>query len=355
MIRVAYLCLLVVAASTSVLVPAVQAKALRSPAIDAMIAISETASRNFQDNAFDKLEAQAKAYRDKNYRIPNGDYALTLFYDSMIWHSARGDEKNARLAQTEKWMRRYSRSPTPYVAHVIQLINSYHGLGQLIAVNEQAGLAANAGRYKEKAKRYLADAQRLLTNRRSIAAKDPYYFVVSMMVSSLRGDDEKKLMKTFEAGLRSAPGYSPFHKSALVAFEQLQPGNKQRIEDLVRRIVAVQPEDEKAITYAQAYWLLAGHYGRIDTMFRTWAIDWSLFKQGMADTLVRYPDESNGSWFARFACLAGDEAKIRELWSMAERFPHPGIWNSPFEFQMCQAVAESKADESTTPAELPDL
>ena len=60
---------------------------------------------------------------------------------------------------------------------------------------------------------------------------------------------------------------------------------------IVRRIVAAQPKDEQALVYAESYWLLAGHLGRVDTMFQTWAIDWSLFKQGMSDKLTRFPEE----------------------------------------------------------------
>ena len=95
MARVLHARALLIAVTSAMLAPAATARTPRSAAIDAMIAITETASKNFEEGSFDKLEAQAKTYRDQSYRLPNGDYALTVFYGSMNWYSARGEEKKS--------------------------------------------------------------------------------------------------------------------------------------------------------------------------------------------------------------------------------------------------------------------
>lgn len=321
-----------------------------SASAEAKFLLLSTAQQAFQEEAFERLEKQARAYRDNDHRLPDGGSALSSFYESFYSHPRAGAESNPRLAVSSKWVKRFSKSPTPYIVHAIQHLNTYHGLMQLVRVSEGAGLLDDIDKYKKSAAKHLADARKLLVKNQKIASKDPYYYAMLVTVASLQNASATDIQSILDDGLEHTPKSPAFHGAAIIAVSRTWPGDKARIAAFVEKVLDRVDQPDREMTYTNLYWSLSSFHG-VDRIFKDWNVDWARFSVGLADILTRYPDDENGSWYARFACLAGDQKKTHELWSMAQNFPSPEIWSRPDIFYGCEMLAQSTLDRVTVPAD----
>ncbi len=321
-----------------------------SPGAEAKFLLTSTAQQAFEEQAFERLESQARAYRERNHKLPNGDWGLSAFYDSFYSHPRAGAERNPRLVVSARWLKRYPKSPTPYIVHAIQHLNTYHGLMQLIRISEGAGLIDDLERYRKSAAKQLADARKLLVKNQKIASKDPYYYGVLVTVASLQDASMGDIQKIIDDGLKYTPKSPSFHGAAIIAVSRTWPGDNTQIDRFVQRLLDLVDEEDRDLTYTNLYWSVSLFHG-IDRIFQDWNVDWTRFSKGLADILVRYPDDENGSWYARFACLAGDQQKTHELWSMAESFPSPAIWPRADIYYGCQMLAHTPSEGGIAPAE----
>lgn len=321
-----------------------------SAGAEAKFLLATTAQQAFEEQAFERLESQARGYPERNHRLPNGDWGLSAFYNSFYSHPRAGAESNPRLAVSAKWLKRYPKSPTAYIVHAIQHLNTFHGLTQLIRVSEGAGLFDDLERYKTSAAKHLADARKLLVKGHKIASKDPFYYSVLVTVASLQGSSVSDMLKIIDDGFEDTPESASFHGAAIIAVSRAWPGDKAEVDRFVQRVLEVMDEEDRDLTYTNLYWTVGSFHG-IDRIFQDWNVDWSRFSKGLADLLVRYPDDENGSWYARFACLAGDQKKTHELWSMAESFASPEIWPRADIYYGCQMLAHAPSDGGLAPAE----
>ena len=80
--------------------------------------------------------------------------------------------------------------------------------------------------------------------------------------------------------------------------------------------------------YARIYWF-ASQTQFQNAIFTDSLVTWSRMKDGFEDIIKRYPDAWNLNNYAKFACLAQDKPKTREILERADFTIVPEAWNSP--------------------------
>jgi hypothetical protein len=129
-------------------------------------------SKNFKE-----LENLAQECRVNKNRTPSGTWKLTHFYYGINDRPANLDIKdenylNAIKARTEKWIKEYPKSPTPYIAHGIVMKRyawKFRGGGYANTVHEDAWKSFHEN---------LNDAKTFLEKHKGIASTDPHWYEV---------------------------------------------------------------------------------------------------------------------------------------------------------------------------------
>ncbi|PYK13089.1 MAG: cytoplasmic protein, partial [Verrucomicrobia bacterium] len=300
----------------SLLVSAALLSAMQSRAATEMeerAAISSATQSAFVLEDFSRLEEASDGYRRTKSRTPSGLWKLTLFQAAIygaIRESARGRERETAFrdleSKTTRWVQRYPNSPSAHIAHssvFIQHAWAIRGSGYASTVKPEAW---------EPFRRYIAMARANLETHKSIAAVDPRWY--ELMLSVAR--DESWERDEFDRLLDEALNREPlFYQTYFLALEYLLPkwhGGKHDIEDFARRAVERTSSQEGQGMYARIYWFASQAQFK-NQLFSDSMVVWPHMKSGFDDVIARYPDAWNLNNYAKFACLAGDKAKAREL------------------------------------------
>jgi hypothetical protein len=108
------------------------------------------------------------------------------------------------------------------------------------------------------------------------------------------------------------PLYYQTYFEALEHFLPKWHGDAEAIERFARAAVERTATQEGRGMYARIYWYASQtEYGN-DLFNKSLAV-WRQMRDGFDDVIARYPDPWNLNNYARFACLAGDKSKTREL------------------------------------------
>jgi len=275
---------------------------------------------------FTELEKLAQEYRVNKSRTPSGTWKLTHFYYGINNRSANLEIKdenywNAIKALTEKWIKEYPKSPTPYIAHGIVMKRyawKFRGGGYANTVPEDAWKPFHEN---------LNDAKTFLEKHKGIASTDPHWYEVMAGIATGLGMDRSEFQKIIDEGLNKYPLYYQLYFSALNYFAPKWHGNAEDIEEFANSAVARTKEQEGLGMYARIYWA-ASQYQYGERLFIDSNVVWEKMKKGIDDVLKRYPDQWNINNFALFACLAKDREKARELFKLVNEPPILRVWKS---------------------------
>jgi hypothetical protein len=147
--------------------------------------------------------------------------------------------------------------------------------------------------------------------------------------------------KRYAAFANEALNAFPYHYN--IAFEIANAqipkwgGSVEALESFARNAVHLTEAKEGQSLYARIYWNEAGELG--DDLFDSSLAQWPAFKAGFDDIIKRYPESWNLNSFARFACMAKDSAKAKELLARIGSDMDGNAWKSRDEYQACVALA----------------
>ena len=267
----------------------------------------------FLGEEFQKLEAISRDYRTTKSRTSSGLWKLSLFYagiGSSIAARTKGVEREAAFNEFErrtmKWANQYPDSPTAHIAHSMVLIKhawAYRGGGYANTVKPDAWAPFF---------RYIALARENLEKYKSVAADDPRWYETMLTVARSEGWNREQFDNLLNEALTREP---LFYQTYFLALEYLLPkwhGDAREIEafaqDAVRRTSAYEGRG----IYARIYWFASQTEFDNDLFTSSLAV-WPLMKDGFDDVVASYPDAWNLNNYAKFACLARDKPKTREL------------------------------------------
>jgi hypothetical protein len=291
--------------------------------------ISAAVQNAFLQEDFSQLEEVSRVYRTEKNRTSSGLWKLTLFYGgigSAIMTQTRGKETEAGFRELEekiaRWTQKYPASPSAHIALSMALINhgwAYRGDGYASTVKPEAWAPF---------RKYIAMARQNLERHKAVAAADPRWYETMLTVARAENWDRGQ----FDSLLNEALGREPlFYQTYFLALEYLLPkwhGGTQEIEAFAQDATRRTSKQEGRGMYARIYWFAAQTQFR-NAIFTDSLATWSRMKDGFEDVVARYPDAWNLNNYAKFACLAQDKPKTRELLKRADFSIVPEAWDPP--------------------------
>jgi hypothetical protein len=295
--------------------------------------ISATTQQAFLAADFRKLEELSQAYRTEKSRTSSGLWKLTLFYagigDVAIQASKVGEGAFAPLEErTVKWAQQYPNSPTAHIAHSIILLEHgwvIRGTGYADTVKPEAWAPF---------RRYVALARKNLEEHKSVASGDPRWYETMLVVARAEAWDRKQFDSLLNEALDREPS---FYQTYFSALEYLLPkwhGDVLQIERFARDAVKRTAKQEGKGMYARIYWFASQSQFHNDLFTSSLAV-WPRMREGFEDVVSKYPDAWNVNNYAKFACLAKDRLKTRELLSRINSNIVPEAWQPAPLFQKC--------------------
>jgi len=274
---------------------------------------------------YKELEKLSQEYRVKKSRTSSGIWNLTLFYsgieDAANFHTKGENFWSSLKSKTEKWIKEYPKSPTPYISHGIVMREyawKFRGGRWAYEVPNEAWRP-----FRE----HLNNTRNFLEKYKAIANTDPHWYVVRGYVATELSVDRTEFEKILDEGLRKEPLYYQLYFVAVRYFAPKWHGNKRDIEEFANSSVERTKEQEGLGMYTRIYWS-ASQTQYDEKLFTDSDVVWEKMKRGIDDVLRRYPDQWNINNFALFACLAQDKRKARELFGQIKGPPIIEVWES---------------------------
>lgn len=303
--------------------------------------ITQESELAFIDENFARLEEMARDYRTNRTRTPSGLWRLTVFYAGVqgVLDEARRSPpgmREAKMASHERrvrrWVERYPESPSAHIMSGIALIErawSYRGSGYAHTVPPEAWPPFHE---------HVAKARAYLEEHKTIAAADPRWYQAMLEVARLQSWEQERFDTLLEEALTREPLY---YQTYFEALEHLLPkwhGDVEAIERFAQAAVKRTAAQEGRGMYARIYWY-ASQVQYDNDLFKKSLAVWPRMREGFDDVVARYPDPWNLNNFAKFACLAGDKAKTRELLARVQPQVVRQAWDPESLLQQCVAWA----------------
>ncbi len=295
--------------------------------------IAAAAQQAFASGSFGRLEALSDSYRTEKSRTPSGLWKLTLFYGGLA-QAFNGASINLKgsfeslEAQTAEWAKHYPNSPTAHIAHSIVLLEhgwAIRGGGFASTVKPEAWAPF---------RQYVAKARENLERHKSVAALDPRWYEIMLKIARAESWDRKQFDSLLNEALDREPSFYPTY---FMALEYLLPkwgGDIIQIETFAREAVTRTTKEEGKGMYARIYWFASQKQFQNDLFTQSLAV-WPRMREGFEDVVSKYPDAWNFNNYAKFACLAKDKRKTRELLAKIESSLVPEAWQPPSLLKQC--------------------
>jgi hypothetical protein len=185
---------------------------------------------------------------------------------------------------------------------------------------------------------YISMARDHLLQTKAFAMVDPYWYETMLWIgiyTQWRGDDFDALLNE---ALAREPGFYPTYFAAMSYRLPSWQRDSAAVEQFARSAAERTRTTDGSGMYGRIYWYAADtQYG--ERLFKDPRLLWPRMRQGLEDVAARYPDSWNLNNFARFACLAGDKDKLRELWRNAAAQMDPVNWESRPLYDRCKQLA----------------
>jgi hypothetical protein len=311
--------------------------ALAASEMEVRDSIRTTIGDAFRSGNYALLESTSQDYRTSKARTPSGTWKLTQFYVAIadaVSGATNDDPRNFYEVENvaAKWVSKYPNSPA---AHIVQSY-VWHTHGYAFRGDGYARLVDPAA-WKELYK-YEALARANLEKHKAIASVDPEWYEVMLIIARVEGWDKSQFSKLLDEALDREP---LFYQTYFTALEYLLPkwgGSVSEVEGFALEATERTSALEGKSLYARIYWYASQtQFGT--RIFLNSVAGWPFMRQGFDDLIAKYPDQWNIHNFAKFACLAGDEAKTKELFKQITSNPIGEAWGSKALFQRCQQMA----------------
>lgn len=288
-----------------------------------------TVRQAFLDEKFAELEESAHSYRVSKARTSSGLWLLTLFYGGLreaireqTSSGPRDTSFEALYSKIGRWEGQFPRSPVAHIMRSMAHIEhawAYRGSGYVDTVRPEDWAPFNE---------YLDKARGNLEAYKAISAVDPKWYEEMLVIAKAQGWPQVEFNALLSEALDKEPD---FYQTYFMALEYLLPkwhGSSEEIEAFARAAVKRTSASEGWGMYARIYWY-ASQTEYQNALFHDSSAAWSRMKRGFEDVIARYPDAWNLNNYAKFACVARDGSKTRELMKRIQSDIVEEAWDSP--------------------------
>lgn len=308
-------------------------------------AIDSTVRELIGREDFAELERIANSFLNSKARTSSGLWKIGVF-DEAIADAFRckcsNDEFWIGAEENMKgWIKKYPESINAHLAYAHMLLEkawSIRGWGYTDTVAPE-----NWKPFHEQVEK----ARAFLMEHEAIGIADPRWNNMIVAIANLREISENEYEAVASAALDRHPDYYPIYFETMLHHLPKWGGSTVAIEKFAREAVVRSRAKEGHGMYARIYWYAAqSQYG--NNLFLSSSVDWPEMKKGIDDVIKAYPDQWNINNFAKFACVARDREKTRELLDQMSGTPIPQAWGSQAAFENCRewALAEQLESES---------
>jgi hypothetical protein len=171
-----------------------------------------------------------------------------------------------------------------------------------------------------------------------IGISDPRWNNMIVEIANLQEISPTEYAALVIVALDRHPDYYPTYFEIMTHYEPKWGGSAAAIEKFARESVARSRANEGEGMYARIYWYAAQSLYDND-LFRSSSVDWLEMKKGIDDVLKAFPDQWNINNFAKFACIAKDKEKTRELIGQMSSDTILDAWGDYAIFENCKTWA----------------
>ncbi len=294
----------------------------------------------FRSEQFAALEVMAYSYRANKSRTSSGIWKLEIFYRGLSrvfdWNNSAEDYWAECERLSDAWLAAYPKSPTAQLARVALLTNrawATRGTGYANTVKSEDWAPFFA---------IVDEAHDYLVKTKTTASSDPHWYTSMAEVATFQGWPAEDFAALIDEALDREPFYYNTYFMALNRYLPKWGGSAEAVERFAREAMERTSAVDGRGMYARIYWNAAySHYK--DNLFAGSDVDWAEMKRGFDDVLARYPDSWNLNQYGRFACMAGDSAKILELIDRIGEQQIEEAWPMAY-MDACRAWAEQHPD-----------
>lgn len=304
-------------------------------------AIKTEVGRLLDTADFAGLEAMAADYRDRQSRTRSGVWKLTVFYSGFHAKARFNGKDDPRWKEMSDklraWQAAYPESPAPVIANAVVMKRYARSLKPVVIFQRASTVSTEDAAFVSA----LMANKAYLEKHKSVAARDPHYYVVWSNLAFALGADPAEFFDTVDEGMQAHPDYYQLYFAAMDFHAPQLRGDAKAVEAFANMAVERTKDQEGLGLYARVYWYaMSAFFG--EDMFRRSMVDWTKMSKGIDDVLARYPDQWNINNFALVSCLAGDAAKTRALLDRIEGYPISQVWKSHDTFRSCQRLAKAE-------------
>lgn len=301
--------------------------------------IDSTVRELIANQDFTELERIADSFLNDRARTSSGLWKIGLYDDAIadvfrckcsndeFWIGAEENMKG--------WIKKHPKSINAHLAYAHMLLEkawSIRGWGYTDTVAPESWKPFHE--QVEKARAFLMEHE-------AIGISDPRWNNMIVGIANLQGISGAEYEALASAALSRHPDYYPIYFEIMLHHVPKWGGSADAIEKFAREAVARSHSNEGQGMYARIYWYASqSQYG--NNLFQSSSVDWPKMKQGIDDVIKAFPDQWNINNFAKFACIARDREKTRELLDQMSGSPIPSAWGSDAAFENCRdwALAE---------------
>jgi hypothetical protein len=276
-------------------------------------AVHRTVQIALLNSDFRTLEQMSQKFREEKSRTLSGLWKLTLFYagvDSAAKKFATLQPGSLSFDEfenrTAKWAEQYPGSATARISHSVVLLGhgwAFRGSGYADTVKPEAWAPF---------RKYVQLARDNLEKYKSVAVHDPRWYETMLEIARLQQWERREFDLLVKEALDREPLFYQTYFQALAYLLPKWHGDIGEIERFAQAAVKRTSKEEGTGMYARIYWY-ASQTQFDNDLFRDSMAVWPRMKAGFEDVIAKYPDAWNVNNYAKFACLAQDKAKTREL------------------------------------------
>ena len=299
-------------------------------------AIDSTVRELIAKQDFAELEKIAASFLNGRARTSSGLWKIGL-YDDAIADVFRCKCSNDEFwigaeENMNGWIKKYPESINAHLAYAHMILEkawSIRGWGYTDTVAPESWKPFHE--QVEKARAFLMEHE-------AIGIADPRWNNMIVGIANLQEISETKYEVLANTALERHPDYYPIYFEVMFHHAPKWGGSAEAIENFAREAVARSRANEGHGMYARIYWYAAqSQYG--NNLFQFSSVDWPEMKKGIDDVLKAFPDQWNINNFAKFACIARDREKTKELLDQMSGSPIPNAWGDDTTLEYCKAWA----------------
>lgn len=296
----------------------------------------EVGRQAYQDEKFAELDAVLWRYLKEKARTPSGPWKSYLVERGALstadHANAKSDKDWQRLeAKAQRWIAASPKSPFARInlsQVVLHHAWSIRGNGYADKVPADAW---------KPFRQELARANQLLESSKAIAQVDPAWYRLALTIAKADGRSREEVDALFDEAIAREPGYYETYFAMLTYLLPKWNGDLHEIEAFADNAVKRTRSFEGNSMYARIYWYASQTQFK-NELFTSSFARWNRVDAGFQDVIARYPDQWNINHYAKFACLAGDNQRSRELLTKIKQ-PVAEAWEPAGLFEKCQQAA----------------